>query len=66
MSIPVPVDPKIYHIVHVERLSSIVTGERLFCDAEAIQRQAPGTTIGMSKIKERPASVSTISRSIIK
>jgi len=48
----VPNDPKIYHIVHVDRLSSIAAGG-LWCDAEVVRRSAPGTTIGMNAIKER-------------
>ena len=49
----VPAHPKIYHIVHVDRLGSIVADGRLWCDAEAIRRGSAGTTIGMSSIKER-------------
>jgi hypothetical protein len=48
----VPNDPKIYHIVHVDRLSSIAAGG-LWCDAEVVRRSAPGTTIGMNAIKQR-------------
>ena len=45
--------PKIYHIVHVDRLPSILTDDGLLCDAEAVRRSVPGTTIGMNKIKRR-------------
>lgn len=54
----VPADPKIYHIVHVDRLPSIIAEGGLLCDAEIVQRQAAnpangmGTTIGMGSIKE--------------
>jgi hypothetical protein len=48
----VPNDPKIYHIVHVDRLPSIAAGG-LWCDAEVVRRSAPGTTIGMNAIKQR-------------
>ena len=49
----VPQQPKIYHIVHVDRLASIVADGYLWCDAE-IERRAPsGTTIGMNSIKVR-------------
>lgn len=48
----VPNDPKIYHIVHVDRLASIAIGG-LWCDAEVVRRSPPGTTIGMSAIKQR-------------
>lgn len=48
-----PLHPKIYHIVHVDRLPSIVQHGGLWCDAEIIRRQATGTTIGMTSIKQR-------------
>jgi hypothetical protein len=50
---PVPAQPKIYHIVHVDRLASIVSDGFLWSDAEMLKRQGVGTTIGMSKIKSR-------------
>lgn len=49
----VPQQPKIYHIVHVDRLPSIVADGHLWCDAEIERRAPPGTTIGMNSIKER-------------
>ncbi|HAH11152.1 MAG TPA: DUF4433 domain-containing protein [Alphaproteobacteria bacterium] len=49
----VPANPKIYHIVHVDNLASIVADGFLWSDAEMVQRQGVGTTIGMSKIKAR-------------
>lgn len=48
-----PAAPKIYHIVHVDRLASIVSDGFLWCDAELQQNPRPGTTIGMSDIKRR-------------
>lgn len=54
---PPPAAPKIYHIVHVDRLPSIIAEGGLLCDAEIVRRQAAGqamgTTIGMSDIKQR-------------
>ena len=50
---PPPAEPKVYHIVHVDRLASIVADEFLWCDAEVQRRAPPGTTIGMSDIKQR-------------
>jgi hypothetical protein len=50
---PTPAEPKIYHIVHVDRLPSIVQDDRLWCDAEISRRSVPGTAIGMNQIKER-------------
>ena len=49
----VPNRPKIYHIVHVDRLESIVSNGYLWSDAEARRRQVGGTMIGMDHIKER-------------
>lgn len=49
----VPSAPKIYHIVHYDRLPSIVADGCLWCDAEILRRNTQGTTIGMSSIKQR-------------
>ena len=54
MTWPVPAQPKIYHIVHVDRLPSIIADRHLLCDSQIIQTRAnSGTTIGMSGIKGR-------------
>ncbi|MGD0293012.1 MAG: DUF4433 domain-containing protein [Terracidiphilus sp.] len=50
---PSPISRKLYHIVHVDRLPSIVADGRLLCDAEMAQRTGTGTIIGMSEIKAR-------------
>ncbi len=54
---PLPADPKIYHIVHVDRLPSIIADGWLWCDEEVVRREAMnpgmGTTIGMTSIKQR-------------
>jgi len=49
----VPAQPKIYHIVHMDRLPSIIADGCLWCDAEILRRAPPGTTIGMNAIKQR-------------
>jgi hypothetical protein len=49
----VPSQPKIYHIVHIDRLASIIADGCLWCDAEIHRRNPPGTAIGMENIKER-------------
>ncbi len=49
----VPEQPKIYHIVHVDRLASILGDGCLWSDAETQRRTCGGTTIGMSHIKRR-------------
>jgi hypothetical protein len=50
---PVPAQPKIYHIVHVDRLASIVGDGFIWSDEIMGQRKGTGTTIGMSNIKAR-------------
>lgn len=50
---PPPPNPKIYHIVHVDKLASIAADGFLFSDAELAQRPANGTVIGMNNIKAR-------------
>ncbi len=49
----VPAEPKIYHIMHVDRLASVVADGCLWCDAEVARRTPAGTTIGMDAIKRR-------------
>ena len=50
---PPPVNPKIYHIVHVDKLASISADGCLWSDAELAQRPDTGTVIGMNNIKAR-------------
>ena len=54
---PPPEEPNIYHIVHVDRLPSIIADGNLWCDAEIARREADnpgsGTTIGLNSIKQR-------------
>jgi hypothetical protein len=49
----VPAQPKIYHIVHVDRLPSILACGGLLSDAQVIANSMGGTTIGMGRIKQR-------------
>lgn len=42
----------IFHIVHIDRLESIATGDGLLSDA-AMRKCAVGTTIGMNDLKDR-------------
>lgn len=49
---PVPAQPKIYHIVHVDNLASIVRDGGLVSDAIMAGRPG-GTVIGMGGIKQR-------------
>ena len=50
---PIPANPKIYHIVHVDKLAAILAGGFLLSDAELATRPAVGTVIGMHSIKAR-------------
>ena len=54
---PPPANPKIYHIVHMDRLSSIIADGHLLCDGEITRRETAkhgtGTTIGLNNIKQR-------------
>ncbi|MDC9620443.1 DUF4433 domain-containing protein [Xenorhabdus sp. XENO-7] len=49
----VPAQPKIYHIVHVDRLASILASGGLLSDAQIVVQHVAGTTIGMNSIKQR-------------
>ncbi len=50
---PIPANPKLFHIVHVDRLASIIASQGLLCDAQIVAIGAMGTTIGMDRIKQR-------------
>lgn len=49
----VPAHPKIYHILHVDRLPSVLADGYLWCDAEVQRFDPGGTNIGLSNIKHR-------------
>ena len=49
----IPTEPKIYHIVHVDRLASILAEGNLWSDTVMTGREGVGTTIGMDHIKQR-------------
>ena len=53
MIVAAPTQPKIYHICHVDRLASIIASDELLSDATLLQRELPGTMIGMNNIKLR-------------
>ena len=44
---------KVYHIVHIDKLSAILSTGSLLCDAKLHKIKGEGTTIGMEKIKQR-------------
>lgn len=50
---PPPANPKIYHIVHVDKLASIAADGFLYSDTVMAARPANGTVIGMNNIKAR-------------
>lgn len=59
MSINTPI--KIYHIVHIDNLPSIISDGCLYSDAEMRLHQRDGVIIGMNKIKERRLTLSLTS-----
>jgi len=44
---------KIYHIIHIDKLSHIIKSSGLLSDAKVIEEELGGTTIGMNSIKQR-------------
>ena len=58
----VPTEPKLYHIVHADRLSRIIKDQLLWSDAQMIERDSAGTIIGMAKIKQRRLTLPLASR----
>lgn len=52
MSVP-PTSPKIYYIVNVDRLDSIIASGGLLSDSEILKLNLHGTTIWMGAIKAR-------------
>lgn len=48
-----PSEIRIYHIVHVDKLPSILADAGLLCDAEVIKKGRGGTCIGLNHIKQR-------------
>lgn len=53
MSTPSTLNPKIYHIVHLDRLASILEQGFLWSDALVQAKGLAGTMIGMPHIKQR-------------
>jgi hypothetical protein len=51
--LPAPDNPKIYHIIHVDRLASVLADGRLLSDAAMVNRPGTGSVIGMNRIKSR-------------
>ncbi len=62
----IPQQPKIYHILHVDRLASVIADGRLWSDAMVQQHASPGTTIGMNSIKQRRLTTSLTSHPTLK
>ncbi|MCL2852410.1 MAG: DUF4433 domain-containing protein [Defluviitaleaceae bacterium] len=61
MNVDIPKEIKIYHIVHISRLPSIIADGYLFSDSEIAAKPATGETIGMGAIKKRRLEELTIS-----
>lgn len=50
----IPDKPKIYHILHVDKLVSVLNDQFLWSDSEMVNCSSnKGTVIGMNKIKQR-------------
>jgi len=49
----IPKHPKIYHIMHLDRLQSVISDGYIWCDAHIATRLSTGSSIGMSDIKYR-------------
>ena len=62
MTTPVPELPKIYHIVHWDRLLSIIRSRKLWCDAVMTGQKHAGTNIGINEIKRRRLTIALTSR----
>ena len=56
----VPTEPKVYHILHWDRLPSVIKDGFLWCDAAMVGRLHTGTAIGMEIIKQRRRSILTL------
>jgi hypothetical protein len=50
---PIPENPKIYHITHVNNMPRIIDHDVLWSDAERIQQGLDCDVVGMSEIKRR-------------
>ena len=59
---PAPLHPSLYHIIHVDRLSSVIADGHMWCDEVMAARQDAGTTIGISEIKARRLASGLASR----
>jgi hypothetical protein len=53
MTTPVPAQPSVYHITHIDNLAAIVAASCLFSDAVMVAGRIGATSIGMFSIKER-------------
>lgn len=57
---PPPANPKIYHILHVDRLPSVIADGFLYADAIINRRDPGGSVIGMDEIKRRRLEILTL------
>ena len=48
---PIPANPKIYHITHIDNLARIIEDGRLYSDAEMVRQSKDHAKIGMAKLK---------------
>lgn len=52
-----PDQPKIYHILHVDRLPAVIAEGALLSESEVLRRGLAGTVVGMSEIKARRRTI---------
>jgi hypothetical protein len=57
-----PPRPKIYHILHEDRLPSILSNGQIHCHAKVLASGLAGTNIGMNGIKQRRLTLPLTSR----
>lgn len=48
-----PSRPKIYHLLHVDKLSSVIAEGCIWSDAQVRTRRLGGTAVGLTDIKDR-------------
>jgi len=61
MSVNIPERIKIYHIIHISKLSAVLADNYLLSDSEIQKRVPVGVTIGMKEIKRRRLEELTLS-----
>jgi hypothetical protein len=61
LGFPIPLEIKLYHILHIDKLPHIISDQALYTDSKLLKRAQSGTVIGMNKIKKRRLEKLTLS-----